>query len=43
MGGGVAGGEGWEAGGELNPMLRLFELAMSPRIVSHRPKHTERV
>ena len=30
---------GWEAGGELNPLLGLFVLPMSPRSASHRPKH----
>ena len=38
-GGGVDGGEGWAAGGKLNPLLELFGLAMSPRNASHRPKH----
>ena len=38
-GGGTGGGGRWEAGGELNPPLGLFGLAMSPRSASHRPKH----
>ena len=38
-GGGVGGGVGEEAGSRLNPSLGLFGLAMSPRSVSHRPKH----
>ena len=29
----------WEAIGGLNPPLRLFGLAMSPRSASNRPKH----
>ena len=37
---GWVGGEGeWAAGGGLNSPLGLFGLAMSPRSVSHRPKH----
>ena len=40
MGWGVAGGGGgWEARSELNSMLRLFGLAMSPRSGSNRSKH----
>ena len=38
-GGGASGGGGWEAGGGLNHLLGLFGLFMSPRSVSHRPKH----
>ena len=40
MGGGGAGREGgWEAGGELNPSLGPFGLAMGPRSTSHMPNH----
>ena len=35
----VGGGEGWAAGGGLYPMLGLFEVAMSPRSATHRPRH----
>ena len=38
MSGGVE-GVGGEVGGELNPPLGLFVLAMGLRSVSHRPKH----
>ena len=34
-------GGGWAAEGGLKPLLGLFGLAMSPRSVSHRPKHTQ--
>ena len=37
--GGVGGGDGWEAGGRLDPPLGLFRLGMGPRSASHRPKH----
>ena len=30
--GGAGGGEGWKAGGWLNPPLGLFGLAMSPKV-----------
>ena len=36
--GGAGGGSRWEAGGELNPPLGLFGLAMFPRSASHSPK-----
>ena len=36
MGGG---GDGWKAGGGLNPLLGLVGLVMGPRSASHRPKH----
>ena len=40
VGGGWVGGRGeWAAGSGLNPSLGLFGLAMSPTIVSHRPKN----
>ena len=35
----VGGGEGWAAGAGLYPLLGLFEVAMSPRSASHRPRH----
>ena len=38
--GSVGGGGDWAVGGGLNPLLGLFELDMSPRSASHRPKHT---
>ena len=36
--GGVGGGGGWEAGGGLYLPIGLFEVAMSPRSASHRPR-----
>ena len=36
---GMGVGERWEAGGQLNPPLGLYGLTISPRNVSHRPKH----
>ena len=37
--GGAGAGGGWEAGGELNPPLGLFGLAMGPSSAIRRPKH----
>ena len=36
--GGAGGGGGWEARGRLNPPIKLFGLAISPRSASHRPQ-----
>ena len=36
--GGVGGGGGWEAGGELYLPIGLFGVAMSPRSANHRPR-----
>ena len=38
----VGGGGGFAAGGMLYPLLGLFGVAMSPRSVSHRPRHKPR-
>ena len=38
-GGWIGGGGGWATGGGLHPLSGPFGLAMSPRSVSHRPKH----
>ena len=35
----VGGGGRWEAGGGLHRPTGLFGVAMSPRSVSHRPRH----
>ena len=35
----MGGGGEWATRGELNLMLGLFGLAISPRSASHRPKH----
>ena len=37
-GGGVDGGGGWEAGGELYLPIGLYGVAMSPRNAIHRPR-----
>ena len=37
--GGVGGERGWEAGGRLNSLLRVFGLSMNPRSASYRSKH----
>ena len=36
--GGVGGGDGWEAGGGLNPPTGLYGVGMCPRSVSYRPR-----
>ena len=36
--GGVGGGDGWEAGGGLNPPTGPFGVAMCPRSASYRPR-----
>ena len=52
-GSGVGGGVGWMVGWggwlgrvgskrRIKALLELFELAMSPRSASHRPKHAQR-
>ena len=41
-GGGVGGGDGWEAGGRLNLPIGLFGVAMCPRSASHRPRQAWR-
>ena len=38
-GGGVGGGDGWEAGGRLHCPIGLFGVAISPRRASSRPRH----